>query len=157
MRWWSWRWGVEIRPLSKYNFFSYIFGPPFFLSAALVFGRRPGGRETMARCADPRVQRLSAGRRDVGVVVAAAAVLHTKGALQWFQPAAAELSPPSACTEHIDLTGSVAECCTVLNPPSTPSSPNPQYKYPSCLRLYSQSKPQPHIAPDSISTCSVPA
>lgn len=116
-------------------FFHQFLGPLFSLSAASVFGRRPEGRETMARCADPRVQRRLAGRRDVGVAAAAAAlVLHRKGALQWFQPAVEELPLPSTRMEHIDLTGSVAAPCTVLIPPTTPPSPNPQYKFPSSLR-----------------------
>lgn len=54
--------GFEIRPLQKYNLLVFFFWAPFFfLSAGSVFGRAPGGRETMARCAHPGVQRRLAG------------------------------------------------------------------------------------------------
>lgn len=45
--------GVRLGLCRNPTFFHPFLGPPFFsVSAASVFGRRPGGRETMARCAD---------------------------------------------------------------------------------------------------------
>lgn len=55
-------WGVGLRlGLCRSTTCCFFLGPLFFLSAGSVFGRAPGGRETMARCAHPGVQRRLAG------------------------------------------------------------------------------------------------
>lgn len=89
----------EIRPLQTFFFF---FGPPFFSQHRLCVWQRArgtGDNGTLCTSRSPETPRWSIGPLVGGTWVAA---LHRKGALQRFE---AELALPSACTEHIDLTG----------------------------------------------------
>lgn len=101
-RGWGGGGGGEIRPLQKYNLFFVFLGPLFFSQRRLGVwqsARGTGDNGTLCTSRSPETPRWSIGPLVGGTWVAA---LHRKGALQRFE---AELALPSACTEHIDLTG----------------------------------------------------